>query len=93
LGDVSAIIIWACTGDWRGRAGRLEGRIHTVLSAREGEVPDAEICPTCGSVNDCRMAKGEATCWCFAMPQVLPVSATEGRRTLLLPRVPHATDC
>jgi Cysteine-rich CWC len=56
-------------------------------------VPDAEICPTCGSVNDCRMAKGEATCWCFAMPQVLPVSATEGRRTLLLPRVPHATDC
>jgi len=34
-------------------------------------------CPSCGSKNDCGMAKGEATCWCFAMPHVLPVSATD----------------
>jgi hypothetical protein len=23
------------------------------------------------------MVKGKATCWCFAMPRILPVSATE----------------
>jgi len=40
-------------------------------------VADTEICPTCGSGNDCGMVKGEVTCWCFAMPHVLPVSETE----------------
>lgn len=38
---------------------------------------DGEICPTCGRVNNCGMEKGEDTCWCFAMPHALPVSATE----------------
>jgi len=37
-----------------------------------------EICPTCSAMNDCRLEKGENTCWCFAMPHVLPVRATEG---------------
>jgi hypothetical protein len=32
------------------------------------------ICPTCGSANGCGMAKGEATCWCFALPHVVSVS-------------------
>jgi hypothetical protein len=38
---------------------------------------DGEVCPTCGSANKCGMEKGDATCWCFALPHVLPVSATE----------------
>jgi Cysteine-rich CWC len=40
-------------------------------------VSDGEICPTCSGVNSCGMEKGESTCWCFAMPHVVPVSATE----------------
>jgi len=40
-------------------------------------VVDAEICPTCGRGNNCGMAKGETTCWCFAMAHVLPVRATK----------------
>ena len=38
---------------------------------------DGDICPACGSTNNCGMEKGEASCWCFGMPHVLPVSATE----------------
>jgi hypothetical protein len=38
---------------------------------------DSTICPTCGSVNECGVAKGEATCWCFTLPHVLPVSGKE----------------
>jgi hypothetical protein len=30
-------------------------------------------CPACGGPVDCGMANGEATCWCFALPPVLPV--------------------
>jgi hypothetical protein len=44
----------------------------------EAKVSDGKICcPSCGSENDCGMAKGEATCWCFAMPHLLPVSAAD----------------
>src|SRR5437763_14522 len=44
------------------------------MSAAKGA--DADICPTCGSANGCGMAKGDATCWCFTLPHVLPVSET-----------------
>jgi Cysteine-rich CWC len=40
-------------------------------------VSDGDICPTCCNMNNCGMEKGEATCWCFAMPHELPVSAIE----------------
>ena len=38
---------------------------------------DADICPTCRSANGCGMAKGDATCWCYTLPHVLPVIETE----------------
>jgi hypothetical protein len=38
---------------------------------------DGDICPTCGSANECGMAKGDATCCCFTLPHALPVSETE----------------
>jgi cysteine-rich CWC protein len=38
---------------------------------------DADICPTCGSTNGCAVVRGDATCWCFALPKVLRVSETE----------------
>jgi Cysteine-rich CWC len=40
---------------------------------------DEGSCPTCGSANGCGMAKGEATCWCFALPHVLSVSQENDR--------------
>lgn len=43
----------------------------------EYEMSDGNVCPACGSVNECGMEKGASTCWCFAMPHVLPVSGTE----------------
>jgi len=44
---------------------------------REVVMSDGNICPTCASANDCAIEKDEATCWCFVMPHVLPVSSTE----------------
>ena len=44
---------------------------------RDGAMPDAEICPACGRLNECGMAKGETECWCFALPHVLPVNAAD----------------
>jgi len=38
---------------------------------------DGDACPACGSVNDCGMARGEASCWCYAMPHILPITASE----------------
>jgi hypothetical protein len=29
---------------------------------------DPARCPLCGQANDCRIAAGEATCWCFEAP-------------------------
>jgi hypothetical protein len=40
---------------------------------------DDHICPTCGNTNGCGTAKGEATCWCFALPHVLSVSQENDR--------------
>jgi hypothetical protein len=36
-------------------------------------------CPACGRRNDCSVAKGETTCWCFAVPRTLPVPASNTR--------------
>jgi len=52
-----------------------KGKRERLMSA--GQVKERRICPTCGNVNDCGMEKGETTCWCFAVPHVLPVSETE----------------
>jgi hypothetical protein len=30
-------------------------------------------CPACGEPAECGMAKGASTCWCFALPHVLPI--------------------
>jgi hypothetical protein len=59
-----------------GIRGGETGREARLMSA--GRDKERRICPTCGDVNDCGMEKGEATCWCFALPHVLPVSETEG---------------
>jgi hypothetical protein len=32
-------------------------------------------CPACGQPAECGMAKGEATCWCFELPRVVPMPA------------------
>jgi hypothetical protein len=37
-------------------------------------VADAGICPTCGDASGCGMTKGETTCWCFALPHVMPLN-------------------
>jgi hypothetical protein len=40
----------------------------------KGEEPTgADVCPMCSGANECGMAKGDATCWCFALPHVLPL--------------------
>jgi len=50
---------------------------HNEGCVKRGDVSEVEICPVCGSENDCGMAKRQETCWCFAMPHTLPVAATE----------------
>jgi uncharacterized protein len=55
---------------------------------------DSDLCPTCGDSNECGTAKGQATCWCFALPHVLPVSETAGRcycRTCLMREIAART--
>src|SRR4030095_6288999 len=64
----------------RGEKMRTNGDAGPFGKSRfeEAKVSDRKICcPSCGGDNDCRMAKGEATCWCFAMPHLLPVSAAD----------------
>jgi len=40
-----------------------------------------DTCPAYGKANECGMEKGEAMCWCFGLPHVLPMSKTvEGGR-------------
>jgi hypothetical protein len=39
---------------------------------------DADVCPTCGGVNDCGMEKGASTCWCLAMPHVVVTREARG---------------
>jgi Cysteine-rich CWC len=69
------------TTAWRKneRPRKLRGRGRFGKSCfEEAKMADGKICcPSCGSENDCGMAKGEATCWCFAMPHLLPVSAAD----------------
>jgi hypothetical protein len=44
----------------------------------DGQGSDGKMrCPTCGKDNACGMANGAASCWCFAMPHVLPVSKAD----------------
>lgn len=38
---------------------------------------ETEICPVCGRENDCGMAKGQDTCWCFVLPHALALTAPE----------------
>jgi len=57
------------------RSGETERDARFMSAGRDKE---RRICPTCGDVNDCGMEKGETTCWCYALPHVLPVSETEG---------------
>jgi mRNA-degrading endonuclease toxin of MazEF toxin-antitoxin module len=33
----------------------------------------ADSCQACGEPTECGMAKDEPTCWCFALPSVLPM--------------------
>ena len=40
-------------------------------------VKNGDACPRCDKTNGCGMEKGEKTCWCFALPHVLPVGKTE----------------
>ena len=42
------------------------------------EMRAGAVCPGCSKANECSMEKGETTCWCFALPHVLPVGETEG---------------
>ncbi len=32
-----------------------------------GKPVDPTRCPLCGEDNDCRMARGDSTCWCVSM--------------------------
>ena len=49
------------------------------IAMSAANAPDDGSCPTCGSANGCGMARGEAICWCFAFPHVLPVSQDDDR--------------
>lgn len=33
-------------------------------------------CPECGRPNQCGAEQGDGTCWCFALPHVLPLADT-----------------
>jgi len=52
---------------------RLNRRCFEEAKVSNGKM----CCPTCGKDNACGMANGAASCWCFAMPHVLPVSTTD----------------
>ena len=52
----------------------LRGKRRVMSAATTGE---GQLCPRCGHANECGMEKGETTCWCFALPHVLPVSETK----------------
>jgi Cysteine-rich CWC len=56
---------------------KVENMLQTLRRWRRSEMRDADVCPTCGGVNDCGMEKGASTCWCFTMPHVFPVRTTE----------------
>jgi cysteine-rich CWC protein len=43
------------------------------------KIIDDDICPTCGSANGCGIVRGDATCWCFTLPHVLPLNENGGR--------------
>jgi hypothetical protein len=30
-----------------------------------GALPAQDVCPLCGAANDCGLAAGASTCWCF----------------------------
>ncbi|WP_341907511.1 cysteine-rich CWC family protein [Polaromonas sp. YR568] len=41
----------------------------------------SSVCPRCGAGFRCGMVSGDATCWCFQLPPVLPVPATDDTAT------------
>jgi hypothetical protein len=67
----------------------IPGQIAAEQGGREdcamtGVQPDksrkAHACPACGSTVECGMANGDDTCWCSALPHVLPVANTGDAR-------------
>lgn len=43
-------------------------------------------CSECGAAFRCGAAAGEKTCWCFALPQVLPVPQAGEKQGCLCPQ-------
>jgi len=41
---------------------------------RKSGIKDA--CPACGASVGCGMVRGEATCWCFALPHAIPMPSS-----------------
>jgi hypothetical protein len=48
------------------RAGPSPKRLEqaTLRDVSTSEI-DPALCPLCGAANDCGMARGQETCWCF----------------------------
>src|SRR5690349_3178290 len=62
----------------RKRQRRSNRRHGEEAKVSDGQGSDGKMrCPTCGKDNACGMANGAASCWCFAMPHVLPVSKAD----------------
>ena len=38
------------------------------MSIARLEYPDPRRCPLCGNINDCGVAGGQESCWCFTEP-------------------------
>lgn len=43
---------------------------------------EAETCPECGARFPCGALAGEDSCWCYAVPNVVPVPADGSARCL-----------